>query len=121
MRSSRNIAKFVEILMTVGGTTDEIMEHTGYCRNTVYRQIKALREIPCTKPNYKLLPIVGWAPDARGAASCPVYRLGEGRDVPRHAMSDAQRTSLYRQRKARFAPIPTMPQGHSECLGENVV
>ena len=120
MRGARHYAKFTEILMKTGGTTDEIVEHSGFHESTVYRYIKALREIPCEDKNHRMLRIIAWAPDKRGYRTCPVYKLEIGRDAKKVRMSDAEKSRNYRQRKARFAPIPTIAQGHSECLGGNV-
>lgn len=115
MRGARHYAKFIEILLTTGGTTDEIVEYTGFHQNTVYRHIKALREL------HMVLRVTAWAPDARGYRTCPVYKLEPGRDAPKARMTVAQKSRTYRQRKARFAAIPTIVQGHSECLGGNEV
>lgn len=120
MRGARHLAKFIEILLTTGGTTNEIAEYTGFHESTVYRYIKALRELPGEGKDRKRLPIVAWGPDSRGYRTCPVFRLQEGRDAPKARMTEAEKSRNYRQRKARFAAIPTIAQGHSECLGGNV-
>lgn len=121
MRGARHYAKFIEILLTTGGTTDEIAEHTGFHESTVYRYIKALRELRCEDDrNHRRLRVIDWAPDARGYRTCPVYKLDKGRDAPKVRMSEAEKSRNYRQRKARFAAIPTITQGDSESLGGNV-
>ena len=122
MRGARNYAKIIEILLTTGGTTEEIVEHTGFHESTVWRYIKALRELRCEDDrNHRLLRVIEWAPDSRGYRTCPVYKLDKGRDAPKVRMSSAKKSRNYRRRKARFAAIPTIAQGHSECLGGNVV
>lgn len=121
MRGARHYAHLIEILVKTGGTTDEIVEHSGLHLSTVRRYIKALRSIPCEEPKQRMLRIIAWAPDSRGFRTCAVYKLEPGRDVPRPRTSDAEKSRNYRQRKARFAAIPTIAQGHSECLGGNVV
>lgn len=121
MRGARHLAKFIEILLTTGGTVDEIVEQTGFHESTVYRYVKALREIPGDGRNRKRLRVTSWAPDARGYRTCPVYKLEEGYDAPKVRMTEAEKSRNYRQRKARFAAIPTISQGHSESLGGNVL
>lgn len=121
MRGARNYAKFIEILLTTGGTVDEIVEYTGFHENTVYRYVNSLRELRCPDDHHhRRLRIIEWAPDSRGFRTCPVYKLDKGRDAPKARMSEAEKSRNYRQRKARFAAIPTISQGDSESLGGNV-
>lgn len=108
MRGARHLARFIEILLTTGGTTDEIVEYTGLHESTVYRYVKALRELPGNGPKRKQLRVASWAPDARGYRTCRVYKLEEGYDAPKVRMSEAEKSRNYRQRKARFAAIPTI-------------
>lgn len=99
LRGARNYARFIDILLSPGGTVDEIVEYTGFSESTVLRYIKALRELPVIKTQRKKCRIIGWAPDARGYHTRAIYALQPGRDVPRPRMTGAEKSRRYRQRK----------------------
>jgi hypothetical protein len=93
----------IDLLLTTGGSSEEIVEATGLSLPTIRRYLKALRELPKHENRDCKLRIVGWAPDARGYLTKPVYKLERGRDVPKIRFTGAEKTRRYRQRKA--APV----------------
>lgn len=100
MRGARNYARLIDVLITTGGSTEELAEASGLHVATIYRYIKALRELKAENPRHKKCRIIGWSPDDRGYLTRPVYKLQSGHDVPRPAMTEAQKSKAYRDRRA---------------------
>jgi hypothetical protein len=48
----------------------------------------------------RAIHICGWAPDATGRFSMPLYKLGAGRDVKNKPYTPAERAERYRERKS---------------------
>lgn len=123
MRGARNYARLIDLLLTTGGSVEEIVEVTGFHEATVYRYIKALRELRNSANSVKKLRIIGWSADQRGYLTRPVYKLEPGYDARRPRVTDGQKSKAYRQRKAKAAaPMitsvfdlsPSHSVGHSE-------
>lgn len=104
LRGARNYARLIDALLTTGGTTEELAEITGFHIATIYRYVKALRELETHERKVNKCRIISWSPDARGYLTRPVYKLERGRDVTRPRMTEAQKSKAYRQR--RDAPSP---------------
>lgn len=105
LRAARNYARLIDSLLTTGGTTEELAEITGFHIATVYRYVKALRELETYERQVNKCRIIAWPPDARGYLTRPVYKLERGRDVTRPRMTGAEKSKAYRQRRDAPAPV----------------
>lgn len=52
---------------------------------------------------HKVVHICGWIKNGRGIDTTPIYKLGEGRNKPRHVMSAAERKQRARDKKKAIA------------------
>lgn len=92
-----SVAKLMRALQLDACTLHELVDETGMALCTCRSYVKALHaEGGCH--------IVGWEKDGRGRHTTPVWRAGEGRDMPRPSLKPAQRAAQYRARR-RLAPL----------------
>lgn len=86
------MAQTIKLLMESPHTAHEIAEHTGIHIVTAQEWMRSLRK-------EGVVHIDGWIPDGLGRDTTAVYKLGKGRDKPRHKFTAAERQARYRARK----------------------
>ena len=86
------LAQTVKLLLESPHTAHEIAEHTGIHIVTAQEWMRCLRK-------EGVVHIDGWIPDGLGRDTTAVYKLGAGKDKPRHKFTAAERQARYRARK----------------------
>jgi predicted ArsR family transcriptional regulator len=90
--NQRVMAQTVKLLLDTPLTAHEIAEHTGIHIVTAQEWMRSLRK-------EGVVHIDGWIPDGLGRDTTAVYKLGKGKDKPRHKFTAAERQARYRARK----------------------
>lgn len=100
--SAMTYAIVLKLLARGEYTMYELAEKSGLHYATVIDYTQALRKVG-------MIHITDWLPDSRGHYSLKVYKLGQGRDVPRPAPIQArERTRAYRAKMKQQAMINAM-------------
>ncbi len=86
-------AKVIKALLKGPSTAQELVDASGLHIMTVYEFMRAMRKL-------KVAHICGWDKDKLGRDAIAVFALGLGKDVRRGAMSRAQISKRYRDRRA---------------------
>lgn len=79
-------------MLLEGCTAYDIAARTGLHLVTVQSYLRALHK-------EKVLYIMGWVKNSRGADTTKIYRVGEGKDKPREKYTRAEIAERYRTRK----------------------
>jgi hypothetical protein len=86
------LAKTLKIMLDGPTTAQEIAEFTGIHLRTAQEWMRNMKAEGCVHIN-------AWLPDSKGRDSIPVWKLGKGKDKPRHRMTNAETARQYRARK----------------------
>ena len=86
------MARAIKLLLDEPSTAEEIAEHTGLHKQTVYELMRAMRKQGAAH-------ISAWDVDTRGRDAIAVFSLGPGRDKKRRALSRAEIAVRYRDRR----------------------
>jgi len=90
------MAQTVKLLLDGPVTAHEVAEHTGVHIVTAQEWMRCLRKEGAVH-------IGGWLADGLGRDVTAVYKIGTGRDKPRHKFTAAERQARHRARKAALA------------------
>ena len=85
----------IKLLLEGPTTAAEVQEVSGLHRVTVYEFMRSLRKAGAAH-------ISAWEPDSLGRDSIAVFSLGPGRDAARRALTRAQISGRYRDRKRKL-------------------
>lgn len=85
-------AKTMRVLLDDPVTAYDIAHETGM-------HIITAQELMRTFKRHKVVHICEWEKDRLGRDVTPVYKLGAGKDKPRHRFTTAERTARYRAKK----------------------
>ena len=85
-------ARAIRLLMDDPLTAHELAEETGLHIVTAQSLMRAFKK-------YKVVHVCEWEKDRLGRDATPVYKLGKGKDKPRHKFTAAERQARARQKK----------------------
>jgi DNA-binding IclR family transcriptional regulator len=103
-------AMLMEELTAGPSTWQELADHTGLSRNTIWSFIRALRA-------RGLVHIACWEPDPRGALKRAAFSFGKKPDAPRPKLTKTQISQRYRARRTGGALLASAFSGMSAGLG----
>jgi predicted ArsR family transcriptional regulator len=83
------LAQTIKLLLENPITAHELAEHTGIHLVTAQEWMRSLRKEGAVH-------ICGWLPDGLGRDATAVFKLGPGRDKPRHKLTPAERQARHR-------------------------
>lgn len=88
-------ARAFKLLLQDPATAHEIAEETGLHVVTSQNLMRCLKK-------HKVVHISAWDVDKLGRDCTPVYKLGNGKNVGRRRVTDAERTKRYREKKKQL-------------------
>ena len=89
-------ARVFSMLLADPITAHEAAEETGMHYVTAQSLMRTLKK-------HKVVHVSGWEADALGRDTTPIYKLGRGRDKPRHKFTAAERQARSREKKRKLA------------------
>lgn len=91
-------ARLFKMLLDDPMTAHELAEETGMHLITAQSLMRTMKK-------HKVVHVCAWEPDRLGRDVTPVYKLGGGKDKPRHKFTAAERTARYRARQNSIATL----------------
>jgi predicted ArsR family transcriptional regulator len=85
-------ARVLRMLMENPITAHEAAEETGMHLITAQSLMRALKK-------HKVVHVSGWEADSLGRDTTPIYKMGRGRDRPRHKFTASERQARCRAKK----------------------
>jgi predicted ArsR family transcriptional regulator len=89
------LAQTIKLMLDGPITAHELSEHTGIHVVTAQEWMRSLHK-------EGVVHINGWLPDALGRDVTAVYKMGNGKDKPRHKFTAAERQARHRAKKRQL-------------------
>jgi predicted ArsR family transcriptional regulator len=91
-------ARLFKLLLHDPVTAHEVAEETGMHVVTAGSVLRTMKK-------HKVVHVCAWEADRLGRDVTPVYKLGEGRDKPRHKFTAAERQARRRAKKLELTTL----------------